>query len=287
MSKNVLIMHFGSTLRVYSLMRHARSTRLLYAAPASFSHRASHTSSTSSHQTPQQLYPGHILTSPFQKALLTGISAFAAIRDPARDDMICAMGEASGSCALASIKKRMLANPDGQRILQERPIISKETVDLQYLSQLEEHTLGKAYFNFLNLNGFDPDSRRPVQFVDDPELAYIMLRYRQMHDITHTILDMKPNMLGEVAVKWYEAIQTGLPMCIAAAIGGPFRLGPKHRRIWSTQLFPWSIKNGFNSNFMLNLYVENHWETPIEELRARLGITTAPCNNVNSLNTKL
>jgi len=32
--------------------------------------------------------------------------------------MICAMGEASGSCALASIKKRMLANPDGQRILQ-------------------------------------------------------------------------------------------------------------------------------------------------------------------------
>jgi len=58
---------------------------MLLAAPASFSHRASHTSSTSSHQTPQQLYPGHILTSPFQKALLTGISAFAAIRDPARD----------------------------------------------------------------------------------------------------------------------------------------------------------------------------------------------------------
>jgi len=47
------------------------------------------------------------------------------------------------------------------------------------------------------------------------------------HVSTSLYSDMKPNMLGEVAVKWYEAIQTGLPMCIAAAIGGPFRLGPK------------------------------------------------------------
>lgn len=39
---------------------------------------------------------------------------------------------------------------------------------------------------------------------------------------------MKPNMLGEVSVKWYEAIQTGLPMCVGAAIAGPVRLGPKY-----------------------------------------------------------
>ena len=38
---------------------------------------------------------------------------------------------------------------------------------------------------------------------------------------------MKPNMLGEVAVKWFEAIQTGLPMCVGAAVAGPVRLGPK------------------------------------------------------------
>jgi len=41
------------------------------------------------------------------------------------------------------------------------------------------------------------------------------------------LVGMKPNMLGEVAVKWFEAIQTGLPMCIAAAVAGPVRLGPK------------------------------------------------------------
>ena len=40
-------------------------------------------------------------------------------------------------------------------------------------------------------------------------------------------IGMKPNMLGEVAVKWFEAIQTGLPMCVGAAVAGPVRLGPK------------------------------------------------------------
>ena len=75
--------------------------------------------------------------------------------------------------------------------------------------------------------GFSPDSRLPVHFIDDPELVYVMLRYRQIHDLMHTLLGMPPNMLGEVAVKWVEFIQTGLPMCGLAAIFGPLRLGPK------------------------------------------------------------
>ena len=54
-----------------------------------------------------------------------------------------------------------------------------------------------------------------------------MLRYRQIHDLMHTLLGMPPNLLGEVAVKWVEFIQTGLPMCGLAAIFGPLRLGPK------------------------------------------------------------
>lgn len=29
-----------------------------------------------------------------------------------------------------------------------------------------------------------------VRFVDDPELAYIMQRYREIHDFTHTLLGM-------------------------------------------------------------------------------------------------
>lgn len=73
-----------------------------------------------------------------------------------------------------------------------------------------------------------PDTRQPVHFVDNVELAYVIQRYREIHDLTHTLLGMPTNMLGEVAVKWVEAIQTGLPMCVAGAVLGPLRFKPKY-----------------------------------------------------------
>lgn len=45
-----------------------------------------------------------------------------------------------------------------------------------------------------------------------------MTRYRENHDLVHALLDMPTTMLGEVAIKWVEATNTGLPMCY----GGKF-----------------------------------------------------------------
>lgn len=36
-----------------------------------------------------------------------------------------------------------------------------------------------------------------VQFVDDVELAYVVQRYREAHDLVHTILQMPTHMLGK------------------------------------------------------------------------------------------
>ena len=72
-----------------------------------------------------------------------------------------------------------------------------------------------------------PDERLPVQFVDDAELSYVMRRYREIHDLIHATLGMPTNMIGEVTVKVFEGIQTGLPMCVAGGLLGPIRLGQK------------------------------------------------------------
>lgn len=39
-------------------------------------------------------------------------------------------------------------------------------------------------------------------------------------------------VVGEVAVKWFEAAQTGLPMCIMGAVLGPLRLSTR----WASKL---------------------------------------------------
>ncbi|KAK3762549.1 hypothetical protein RRG08_006973 [Elysia crispata] len=223
-----------------------------------------------------QLYPGHISTTAFQKTLLAVGSGIACMINPARDDMICALGETTGPIALRYMHRKMLADPEGRQILEEKPVINTDTVDVDYLGTLPEGTFGKEYWYFLEENHFSPDARRPVNFIDDPDLVYVMLRYRQCHDLTHTLLGMPPNMLGEVAVKWFEAIQTGLPMCITAALFGPLRLGPKHRQKYRNVYLQWAVRSALKSKFLLNVYFEKHWATDITELRNQLNLEPAP-----------
>lgn len=222
------------------------------------------------------LYPGHISTTAFQKTLLAVGSGIACMINPARDDMICALGETTGPIALRFMHRKMLADPEGRQILEDKPLINTDTVDVDYLGTLPEGTFGKEYWHFLEENNFNPDARRPVNFIDDPDLVYVMLRYRQCHDLTHTLLGMPPNMLGEVAVKWFEAIQTGLPMCITAALFGPLRLGPRHSQKYRSIYLQWAIRSALRSKFLLNVYFEKHWETDITELRKNLNLEPAP-----------
>jgi len=54
-----------------------------------------------------------------------------------------------------------------------------------------------------------------------------MQRYREIHDLVHVVLGQPTNMLGEVTVKMFEGIQTGLFMCASGGILGTVRLGPR------------------------------------------------------------
>lgn len=49
----------------------------------------------------------------------------------------------------------------------------------------------------MNLQKVSPDTRMPPKFIDDEELAYVIQRYREVHDLMHTLLGMPTNMLGE------------------------------------------------------------------------------------------
>ncbi|KAK2165516.1 hypothetical protein LSH36_49g07013 [Paralvinella palmiformis] len=158
------------------------------------------------------LYPNHIPTTLLQKTLLSVGAAAMAITNPWRGDMVATLGETTGYLALIRLQQKMLADPVGAEILRERPRINTKTVDMEYLRNLPEDTFGRAYVLWLDTNRASPDERLPVHFVDDPDLAYVMQRYREIHDLIHTVLGMPTNMLGEIVVKWVEAIQLGLPI---------------------------------------------------------------------------
>ncbi|XP_072309201.1 ubiquinone biosynthesis protein COQ4 homolog, mitochondrial [Eucyclogobius newberryi] len=222
------------------------------------------------------LYPGHIPTTVLQKSLLAVGSGVAALQNPYRHDMVAVLGETTGHLALVKLRDRMRNDPEGYSILLERPRIRLSTLDLTAMSSMPDGSFGREYLSFLDDNHVTPDSRAEVRFVDDEELAYVMQRYREVHDFLHTLLGMPTNMLGEVAVKWFEAANTGLPMCALGAALGPLRLKTSQLQKLFQTLGPWALQNGRKARCVLNVFYERRWEQNVEKLREELGIEPPP-----------
>uniref|UniRef100_A0A915PP13 Ubiquinone biosynthesis protein COQ4 homolog, mitochondrial n=1 Tax=Setaria digitata TaxID=48799 RepID=A0A915PP13_9BILA len=222
-----------------------------------------------------QLYPTHIPTSLLQKGLLTFGSAVVSILNPLRADMVAAVGETTAlRPVLKKIHRRMENDICGRKILRDRPRITSATVDLTFLRTLPHGTLGKEYSLFLERLNTTPDERPAVKFIDDgDDLLYIMQRYRETHDFNHVILQMKTTMLEEVTVKYFEGMQLGLPMCVLGGALSGLRLGPKHRRAFVLHYLPWCMEQAVNSQLLIAVDWENHFEVPISELQKACSIT--------------
>ncbi|KAH8859230.1 Ubiquinone biosynthesis protein COQ4 like, mitochondrial [Schistosoma japonicum] len=227
-----------------------------------------------------ETYPGHIKTSPLQKYLLSFGSGIGCLLNPKRADLLSTFGETSGEPALRKIHHQMLNHPNGCRILSDRPIIRTNTVDLDALRKLPDGTFGKAYTNFLDKYRYSPDERHYVRFVDDPDLAYVMLRYREIHDLVHTLLGQPTDMLGEVVVKWVEGIQTLLPMCLTGGYFGSLRLAPKQTENYLRNHLEYAIRTGKDGSFLMCVYFEEHWEDNMEDFRSSLNIQPPPPRQV-------
>ena len=128
----------------------------------------------------------------------------------------------------------------------------------------------------MGVRRFSPRDRPPVRFVDDEELAYVAVRYREVHDLWHVLFGCDTTVAGEVALKAVEAVQTGLPSAALAALFGPLRLSrPRRTELARTQL-PWALRAGAMATDLLCVRYEQHWAEPLPLLRARWRIATAP-----------
>lgn len=228
------------------------------------------------------LYQHHRPTNLLQKGVLALGSAAMAFVDPTRSDMVATLGEVTGQKALERMRLKMLNDPEGIRVLTDRPIIDSTVLDLKLLSELPVNTFGRCYADFMISNGITSDTRDAVQFVDDAELAYVMKRYRQVHDMFHTLLGLPSiSVPSELGVKWFEAVHLGLPMSMLSALAGPFSTIGKlpvsaDQRAQILQMIPWAAHNGMNARFLMNVYFEEKMEMDLDELRKELNIIPAP-----------
>ena len=126
---------------------------------------------------------------------------------------------------------------------------------------------------------FDPNDRPTVHYVDDEELAYLLLRSRQSHDFYHVVFNLPPTVLGEVALKLVEMLEFKLGGAAFAALGsGRIVLSEEERREYKEVYVPWAVRGAKErrergGGSLLAVEWEKEFTKDIDELRERLAIS--------------
>lgn len=190
--------------------------------------------------------------------------------------MISAFGETTATpYFIYRLRDAMLASHTGRRILRDRPRITSTSLDLPRLRALPPNTVGAAYISWLDREGVSPDTRPAVRYIDDPECAYVMQRYRECHDFYHALTGLPIVREGEVALKAFEFANTLLPMTGLSTLS-VLTLGKRGRRRFYEMYLPWALRNGLKGGDVINVYWEEELETDVDVLRGRLGIEKPP-----------
>lgn len=119
-------------------------------------------------------------------------------------------------------------------------------------------------------------SVRKVKYIGNDELAYVMQRYREIHDFWHTLTGLPTTIEAEIGLKWLEFVQSGLPVAMLSAFVGPLRLSATERKRLFSVYVPWAIQCGNSCQYLLNIYYEEHMHQSLDELRQEFGFLPLP-----------
>jgi ubiquinone biosynthesis protein COQ4 len=195
-----------------------------------------------------------------------------ALRDPSRADMVALLGEATAGLPLQRLTRRVAASSlAGREMVETRSPARFPGLDLSLptLRALPPGSLGAVYAAFMDTRGFDPHDRAAVhrELVPDKRDAWVLQRYRDVHDLWHVLTGMPTTVLGELAQKWFEAAHTGLPVAVLSAAVGPARLKAGERRVLLRDLAPWAVKAGNSAIELLAVRYEDHLHRDLNEVR--------------------
>lgn len=180
--------------------------------------------------------------------------------------------------------ERMQVDEIGREILQERPVIAEST-RIEVLREYPAGTFGKAYADWMEARQYRPEERPEVKYVDDPELAYVMQRYREVHDFVHVLTGLGSTEEEEIAIKWFELLQTGLPVCLLrsvpmlTALSLPFHPSCRPNRKAKPDHTPGAARRGillFFCLFLRTIALDPQFRHVVRRARAGSSATVGP-----------
>ncbi|KAB2884884.1 MAG: hypothetical protein F9K40_22450 [Kofleriaceae bacterium] len=182
--------------------------------------------------------------------------------------------EITGRPAYRRLLAELRDDPDGQRLLRERPELSSELVDYDALRRMPETTLGGAYVHHLDANGLSADYQAAAtRHVEDPEMAYLMRRFRQTHDVWHALLGLGVTGHEEVIIHAFTWGQMRLPVsAMVVAFGSMKHIVLEGRWGALRHSLREAYEVGRDAAPLIKVIWEDQWAEPIESVRARYSV---------------
>lgn len=202
---------------------------------------------------------------------LKALNSFITLtQNPATFDAIYDLDEVLRKTHLSLISiDHLKAQPGMAAIMQERYL--GPTPDLQALLTLPPESLGYQFAVHLTANRFDPEFYRKRDVVDD--ISYISLRRSQTHDIHHIVTGFGTDLSGELGLQAFQMAQLKSPIAIAIMTAGIVNaLGNSPVLNTHMQQIFWGWDMGLKAKPLMAQKWEDHWETPLAQWRAELGV---------------
>lgn len=179
--------------------------------------------------------------------------------------------EITGRPRFRHLLAELAQTPEGQRLLAERPELSSDRVDFTRLRALPATTFGGAYARHLDDNGITADYQAAAtRHVDDPDIAYLMRRFRQTHDVWHTLLGLGIAGHEEVIIHSFSYGQLRLPVSALIMVFGTMKHLVLERR-WGALRHSMldAYRAGRDAAPLMPVYWEDLWDEPLDAVRAR------------------
>jgi ubiquinone biosynthesis protein COQ4 len=209
---------------------------------------------------------------------LTLRSIVRVLADSNRTTDIHTVEEVTGREIYGRLVDEYRALPEGRDLLEDKPELCKDQVDYDGLRRMPADTLGGAYVRHLDDNNITADLQAlPTTHVSDPDVSYLMRRFRQTHDVWHALVGLATVPHHEVIIHAFSYGQLRLPVSALVVFFGTLKHIVLERR-WTV------LRRGLSEAYeigrraapLLPVYWERQWADPLEEVRARYGVR--PCS---------
>ncbi len=193
------------------------------------------------------------------------------LANPEQTDQVLVFSSYANAGTMGARIDNFFADANGRKLYAEHRALDSHTVDLDALAALPAGTLGHAYASFLRSRGFTPEVfDTPPEEIRDPRVQYVVQRIRQTHDLWHVVTGCDTDPAGEVALQAFTFAQTRAPSTAILAIAGTLR------GLRETPMLPREVAKAFRAGRRADKLAtfpwEDHWATPLAEVRALLGV---------------